>query len=56
MYSLICFTSILENDEKDTKAEHMQSTFQPKLMTFEMEIAKEMGIEEDRLPAKTYWY
>lgn len=43
-------------NEKDTKAQDMNSTFQPKLMTFEMEIAEEMGISEDRIPKKTYWY
>ena len=31
-------------------------TFQPKLSTFEMDIMEEMGIEEDRIPKKSYWY
>lgn len=43
--------------EKDTKAEHAEHiSFYPKLKTFEMEIMEEMGIKEDREPAKTYWY
>ncbi|XP_044735868.1 probable 39S ribosomal protein L24, mitochondrial [Chrysoperla carnea] len=43
--------------EKDTTSEAVtEVTFQPKLLTFEMEIMKEMGIEEDRIPSKTYWY
>lgn len=41
---------------KDTRKEDMQITFAPKLMTFEMEIAQELGIEDDRIPKKTYWY
>lgn len=31
-------------------------TFQPKLCTFEMDIMEEMGIKEDRLAKKTFWY
>jgi len=31
-------------------------TFQPKLSTFEMDIMEEMGIKEERTPAKSYWY
>lgn len=43
--------------EKDTKAAEVEKvTFFPKLKTFEMEIMDEMGIQEDRIPAKTYWY
>lgn len=43
--------------EKDTKAEDAEAiTFYPKLKTFEMEIMDEMGIQEDRVPPKTYWY
>lgn len=44
-------------NEKDTPAAAASSiTFQPKLKTFEMEIMDEMGIVEDRIPKKTYWY
>lgn len=43
--------------EKDTKAKQVeQITFFPKLKTFEMDIMDEMGLKEDRVPAKTYWY
>lgn len=43
--------------EKDTKAPEAESiTFYPKLKTFEMDIMDEMGITEDRVPAKTFWY
>lgn len=43
--------------EKDTKAADAETiTFYPKLKTFEMEIMEEMGIKEDRVPAKTFWY
>lgn len=42
---------------KDTKADDASAiTFTPSLQTFEMEVMKEMGIEEDRTPQKTYWY
>lgn len=47
----------IENTDKDTPAAVVNSvTFAPKLMTFEMEIMEEMGIEEDRVPKRTYWY
>lgn len=43
--------------EKDTVAAvASEITFEPTLQTFEMEIMKEMGIEEDRIPGKTFWY
>lgn len=29
---------------------------QPALKTFEMDIMDEMGIEENRVPKKFYWY
>ncbi|XP_064618873.1 large ribosomal subunit protein uL24m-like [Lineus longissimus] len=46
-----------ENAEKDTKPDEViKVTFEPKLKTFEQEIMEEMGIKEDRKPAKTYWY
>lgn len=31
-------------------------SFKPQLKTFEMDIMDEMGIEEDRIPKKTFWY
>ena len=43
--------------EKDTAADAVKEiTFQPKLKTFEMDVMDEMGIQEDRIPAKSYWY
>ncbi|XP_026844238.1 probable 39S ribosomal protein L24, mitochondrial [Drosophila persimilis] len=43
--------------EKDTPAAVVgEITFQPKLSTFEMDIMEEMGIKEERTPAKSYWY
>ncbi|XP_071453393.1 large ribosomal subunit protein uL24m [Hetaerina americana] len=42
---------------KDTTAEDISSiTFKPSLQTFEMDIMKSLSIEEDRVPAKSYWY
>lgn len=31
-------------------------TYKPSLQTFEMEIMKAMGIEEERVPKESYWY
>ncbi|CAL8126057.1 unnamed protein product [Orchesella dallaii] len=43
--------------DKDTPAAVVEAiTYEPKLKTFEMEIMEEMGIKEDRVPKKTYWY
>jgi len=42
---------------KDTETQIVtEITFQPKLKTFEMDIMESMGIVEDRVPKKTYWY
>lgn len=42
---------------KDTPADAVtEVTFQPKLRTFEMDVMEEMGIKEDRVPHKSYWY
>ncbi|XP_022920766.1 large ribosomal subunit protein uL24m [Onthophagus taurus] len=42
---------------KDTAADDVAAiTFEPKLKTFEMEIMDNMGIKEDRVPPKSYWY
>lgn len=42
---------------KDTTADVVKEiTFKPSLQTFEMEVMKEMGIEETRVPCKTFWY
>jgi large subunit ribosomal protein L24 len=43
--------------EKDTKAPEVTAiTFVPALKTFEMDIMEQMGIKEDSVPAKTFWY
>uniref|UniRef100_U5EWJ8 Large ribosomal subunit protein uL24m n=1 Tax=Corethrella appendiculata TaxID=1370023 RepID=U5EWJ8_9DIPT len=43
--------------EKDTPGDVVKEiTFKPQIATFEMEIMKEMGIEETRTPKKTFWY
>lgn len=43
--------------EKDTKGDlATEVTFEPKLKTFEMDIMDEMGIKEDRIPKRAYWY
>jgi large subunit ribosomal protein L24 len=48
---------LFPESEKDTEAtEVMEITFKPALKTFEMDIMEHMGIQEDRVPAKTYWY
>ncbi|EFN78867.1 probable 39S ribosomal protein L24, mitochondrial [Harpegnathos saltator] len=45
------------NQPKDTvKEQVMQVTFKPVLKTFEMDIMENMGIKEDRVPKKYYWY
>ncbi|XP_043278882.1 probable 39S ribosomal protein L24, mitochondrial [Venturia canescens] len=48
----------LYNDKpKDTlKADVEEITFEPVLKTFEMDIMDKMGIKEDRIPKKYYWY
>ncbi|XP_060532870.1 large ribosomal subunit protein uL24m [Cylas formicarius] len=45
-----------EQPKDTTKDNAIEITFQPKLCTFEMDIMEKMGIKEDRVPAKTYWY
>lgn len=46
-----------KEEPKDTTADAVtQVTFEPKLQTFEMDIMSSMGIEEDRVPPKYYWY
>ena len=43
--------------KKDTSADELAKiTFMPKLATFEMDIMEELGIKDDRVPAKVYWY
>ncbi|EZA48957.1 hypothetical protein DMN91_011855 [Ooceraea biroi] len=45
-----------EQPKDTTKDDVTNITFEPKLKTFEMDIMDEMGIKEDRIPKKTYWY
>lgn len=48
---------MFSESEKDTKASEVTAiTFEPALKTFEMDIMEQMGIKEDRVPGKTYWY
>ncbi|XP_033334262.2 mitochondrial ribosomal protein L24 [Megalopta genalis] len=45
------------DNPKDTLAEDlMEVTFDAPLKTFEMDIMDKMGIKEDRVPKKYYWY
>lgn len=49
--------SLYKEQVKDTtKDEVTKVTFQPTLKTFEMDIMESMGIQEDRIPKKSYWY
>ncbi|KAB0803798.1 hypothetical protein PPYR_00768 [Photinus pyralis] len=42
---------------KDTSEKALgEITFEPTLKTFEMDIMEKMGIKEDRIPKKSYWY
>ena len=45
------------NSTKDTDEKVVaECTFEPKLMTFEMDIMQQKGIQENREPVETYWY
>ncbi|VDK46580.1 unnamed protein product [Gongylonema pulchrum] len=47
----------VEAPGKDTPAEIvLEKTYKPKLMSFEEEIAEEMGIQDKRKLQPTYWY
>jgi len=46
-----------EDSEKDTPAKYVEMvTYEPNHGTFEMDIMRIMGIKEDRVAKKTYWY
>ncbi|XP_073986350.1 mitochondrial ribosomal protein L24 [Rhodnius prolixus] len=45
-----------ESPKDTTEADLKDITFLPRLCTFEMDIMESMGIKEDRVPVKTYWY
>lgn len=49
-------TTYLERPKDTDGTTVTEITFSPKLMTFEMEIMEAMGITEDRVEKKTYWY
>lgn len=43
--------------DKDTPADVASAiTYEPSLETFEMRVLRDMGIQDDREPPKTYWY
>ncbi len=45
------------NKSKDTRPNIVEEvTYEPSLATFEMDIMRQMGIEETRVPKKTWWY
>lgn len=45
------------NKTKDTRPNIVEEvTYEPSLATFEMDIMRQMGIEETRVPKKTWWY
>ncbi|KAJ6650102.1 putative 39S ribosomal protein L24, mitochondrial [Pseudolycoriella hygida] len=46
----------VEREKDTTGTVASEITFEPKLCTFEMDIMKEMGIVEERIPGKTFWY
>lgn len=49
--------STYKESEKDTQdSELSKITFKPSLQTFQMDIMNQMGIKEDRVPHKSYWY
>lgn len=49
--------STYKESTKDTvDSEVSKITFSPQLCTFAMDIMKKQGIQEDRIPAETYWY
>ncbi|XP_063919307.1 large ribosomal subunit protein uL24m [Zophobas morio] len=49
--------STYKEQPKDTRADDVvQITFEPQLKTFEMDIMENIGIKEDRIPPKSYWY
>lgn len=53
---LVIPSQYIEGKADTKEADLTKITFQPKLCTFEQDIMDEMGIEEKRSPARTYWY
>lgn len=51
------FPDVYVEQSKDTTADEVNElTFEAVLKTFEMDIMDRMGIKEDRVPKKYYWY
>ncbi|CAH0552134.1 unnamed protein product [Brassicogethes aeneus] len=49
--------STYKEQPKDTVADDVtEVTFEPRLATFEMDLMDKMGIKEDRVPPKSFWY
>lgn len=49
--------ALYHEQAKDTAKDDVEEvTFEPKLKTFEMDIMDSMGIKDDRVPKKYYWY
>ncbi|XP_076676105.1 mitochondrial ribosomal protein L24 [Andrena cerasifolii] len=46
----------IEQSKDTIEKEVLKITFEAKLKTFEMDIMDAMGIKEDRVPQKYYWY
>ncbi|KAK0426005.1 hypothetical protein QR680_009498 [Steinernema hermaphroditum] len=56
-YEYVTADKYIEVEGKDTpSAKVLERTYVPKLMTFEEEIIKSLGIEEERTSKPTYWY
>ena len=50
-------TGYILNKDKDTAPAVVEDiTYEPKLATFEMDVMDQMGIKEERIPRKTWWY
>ncbi|OQR80236.1 putative 39S ribosomal protein L24 [Tropilaelaps mercedesae] len=46
----------IDRSNDTTSAELTKITFIPKLATFEMDIMEQQGIEDNRVPQRTFWY
>ncbi|KAL7300589.1 hypothetical protein TKK_0006582 [Trichogramma kaykai] len=48
--------SYVEGDKDTIKAEVQKMTYEPNLKTFDMDLKDKLGIVENRVRKKTYWY
>ncbi|XP_015784722.1 probable 39S ribosomal protein L24, mitochondrial [Tetranychus urticae] len=55
-YDYLTPEQYIESPKDSNLEETTKVTFEPVLKTFEMDIADQQGIKEDRIPHKTYWY